>query len=742
MSENEDPTPPVGMPPSDTPPSDTPMSPPLELPHALGVSRLVLSRGNLFTVTGGAGNIVPAGARELGMFFQDTRHLSYYELVLPGHPPTLLSSETESSLASQIDLTTTDEEFGGLLGEPINVLHLRRRQLLDGDFIENVAFTNHMGRLIELEFHVAFAADFADVFEVRGARRPGRGQILPPEVRPDSVQLGYRGLDSETYATSLHFHPPPERIEGGAAHFRVVLAPGATHILEVAVRCWRGATPPPRARRTFATRLSVVRGEVCHFMGDCTRIRCDNELVQRGLERSLSDVSALRILHADRWIVGAGIPWFAAPFGRDSLITSAQVLAFAPHLAVETLRFLAAYQGREDNPYREEEPGKIMHELRRGELVRTREIPHAPYYGSVDATPLFLVLAGEYLQWSGDVGLIDELWPAIMAATAWLDRNTADGADFLRYQRVSSRGLDNQGWKDSRDGVSFPDGVNAAPPIALVEVQGYCVDAWRQVARLAALRGDAEQARVWLERSAAFAVALERAFWCEDHNYYALAIDGHGRRVPTITSNPGHLLWSRAVTEDRARRVANMLLSHEMYSGWAIRTLARGQRVYNPLSYHNGSVWPHDNAIAAMGMSRYGMGRSAQRVFTGLLAATDHFHHQRLPELFCGMDRGEREFLVHYPVSCSPQAWASGALLMTMQAVLGLQPDALAGRLAIRNPRLPPGVARLDLLDMRVGVARVDLRFVRSDKHTHAEVLDIRDGAVKVEIEVSPWLRD
>lgn len=719
-----------------------PMAPPLELPHALGVSRLVLSRGNLFTVTGGAGNIVPAGARELGMFFQDTRHLSYYELLLPGHPPTLLSSETESSLAAQIDLTTTDEEFGGLLGEPINVLHLRRRQLLDGDFIDQIALTNHMGRLVELEFELAFAADFADVFEVRGARRPGRGHVLVPEVRGDVVQLGYNGLDGETYSTSLHFHPAPERLEGGSACFRVVLAPGATHTVEVTIRCWRGPTLPAPPRRSFGTRLSLVRGEVCNFIGDCTRIRADNELVQRGLERSLGDVFALRIQEADRWVVGAGIPWFAAPFGRDALITSAQVLAFAPHLAAETLRFLSAWQGRELNEYREEEPGKIMHELRRGEMVRTNEIPHAPYYGTVDATPLFVVLAGEYLQWTGDLALVDELWTNIVAAVGWLDRATSDGADFLRYQRKSSRGLDNQGWKDSRDGVSFPDGTHAVGPIALVEVQGYAVDAWRHAARMAALRGESELARVWADRAAAFAVALERSFWSDDTSFYALALDGNGQRVPTITSNPGHLLWSRAIGEDRARRVANTLLSHDMYSGWAIRTLGRGQRVYNPLSYHNGSVWPHDNAIAALGMSRYGLGRAAQRVLAGLLAAADHFHHQRLPELFCGMDRGEREFLVHYPVSCSPQAWASGSLLMALQAVLGLEPDALAGRLAIRNPRLPTAVSRLDLLDLRVGAARVDLRFVRSDQHTHAEVLDIRDGPVKVEIEVSPGGRD
>ncbi len=713
-------------------------APPLELPHALGVSRLVLSRGNTFLVTGAAGNIAPAGARELGLFHRDTRHLSAYELALPGPPPTLLSSETESALTSQIDLTTTDEEFGGLLDEPINFLHVRRRQLLDGDFVDHIALTNHLGRPVEFSFEVHFGADFADIFEVRGARRAGRGWIRPAEVGTDSVRLGYRGLDGDDYVTALHFTPAPTMLLADRARIHVSLAPGATFNQEVLVRCWRGARPSDRPRRSFATRLSVVRGEICHFLGDNTRVRCDNELVQRALERSMADVYALRVQEADRWVVGAGIPWFAAPFGRDSLITSAQVLAFAPNLAAETMRFLAAFQGQEHDAFREEEPGKILHELRRGEMVRAGEIPHAPYYGSVDSTPLFVVLAGEYMRWTGDMSLLDELWPTIRAAIAWLDANTAEGSDFLRYECKSPRGLRNQGWKDSRDGVPHVDGASAEPPIALVEVQGYAVDAWRHAAALARLRGDAENARIWSERAASFGVALERAFWLPEEDFYALALDGHGRQVRTITSNPGHLLWSRAIGEERARRVVGMLLSPEMYSGWAIRTLKRGQRPYNPISYHNGSVWPHDNAIIALGMARYGLGRTVNKVLGGLLAATEHFAHQRLPELFCGMERGEREFLVHYPVSCSPQAWAAGALLMGVQAALGLDPCALEGRLQIRNPRLPPGVGSLELRDMRVGAARVDLRFVRVGTHTHAEVLDIREGPIRVEIEVSP----
>ncbi len=713
-------------------------APPLDLPHALGVSRLVLSRGNTFLVTGAAGNIAPSGARELGLFHRDTRHLSSYELLLPGPPPTLLSSETESALTSQIDLTTTDEEFGGLLDEPINFLHVRRRQLLDGEFVDHIALTNHLGRAVTFSFEVVFGADFADIFEVRGARRAGRGWVLPPEVGLDGVRLGYRGLDGELYATALNFSPRPTALSPDRARFHVSLAPGQTFTQEVHIRCWRGDRPGDGPRRSFATRLAAVRGEVCRFLGDNTRVRCDNELVQRALERSISDVYALRVQEADRWVVGAGIPWFAAPFGRDALITSAQLLAFAPALAAESLRFLAAFQGTRNDEFREEEPGKILHELRRGEMVRAGEIPHAPYYGAVDSTPLFVVLLGEYIRWTADLRLLDELWPAARAAVAWLDANTAEGAHFLSYHCRSPRGLRNQGWKDSRDGVPHLDGASAEPPIALVEVQGYAVDAWRHAAALARLRGEADLARTWSDRAASFGVAIERAFWCPESEFYALALDGAGRQVRTITSNPGHLLWSRAIGEARARRVAGVLVSPDMYSGWAIRTLARGQQAYNPISYHNGSVWPHDNALCALGMARYGFLRPAQKVLSGLLAATEHFAHQRLPELFCGLERGEHEFLVHYPVSCSPQAWAAGSLLMGFQAVLGLDPCAPEGRLVIRNPRLPPSVQTLELRELRVGDARLDLRFVRSGAHTHAEVLDIRHAALRVEIEVSP----
>lgn len=722
--------------------SPAPPTPPpslLELPHATEPERLVMSRGNVFLVTSAAGDIKPAGARELGLFHQDTRHLSYYELRLPVGAPTRLSSETLGAVMAQIDLTASDREFGGLLDEPVNFLHVRRKQLLDEEFIDQLVFTNYLGHPIDLEFEIHFDSDYADVFEVRGARRRERGHVLDPvvDVGAGRVQLGYRGVDGLIYRTLVRCSPEPALLEPHRAVFRLALQPGEAQLQEVAFAAVRGeAIEEDRARAPFDVRLARANAETEDFMAQCTLVRADNRILQRALGRGLHDLKALRILHEGRWIVGAGIPWFAAPFGRDALITAAQVLGFAPTLAGETLRFLGLHQGQRMEPIREEEPGRIMHELRRGELARTGEIPHSPYYGSIDATPLYVIVAAETLRWFEDPALLADVWPHVARAMEWLEWRTANGTRFLTYQRAGPKGLENQGWKDSRDGVAFPDGRRARAPIALVEVQGYVVDAYRSAAFLCRLRGDEEAATKWESRIAPFMRRLDEAFWVHETQYYALALDGEGRQVPTISSNPGHLLWSRALGPERARRVADVLLSPEVYSGWGIRTVGRGQTVYNPISYHNGTIWPHDNAIAALGMARYGLHTQAMKVLDGLFAASEQFRYQRLPELFCGMGRGDREFLVQYPVSCSPQAWASGALFMLLQGSLGFEPDAPRKRLTIRNPSLPRSLRRLDLLSMQIGVAQVSLRFERSGRRTHVDVLDVRGGPLRVEIEI------
>jgi len=712
----------------------------LHLPSVTDPDRLVMSRGNLFAVTTTRGNIAPAGARELGVFHQDTRHLSYYELLLPVGPPTKLSADAISVTLTQIDLTATDVEFGGLLDEPINFLHIRRMQHLDDEFLDQIIFTNYLGHGVDVEVDVGFAADFADIFEVRGARREVRGEELAPIVTGDTVVLAYRGRDECLYETQLRFTPAPAKLSRSSAHLVLHLEPGESRIQEVVVHPSRqlGGKPAVADRQAtpFDLRVSRMRAETETFVERATRVHSDNRFIAATLQRALHDVHALRILHDGSWVVGAGIPWFAAPFGRDSLITSMQMLAFAPDLAAETLRFLARWQGKKEDARREEQPGKIMHELRRGEMARTGEIPHSPYFGSVDATPLFAILAGETWRWSADRSLLEEIWPNVKAAMAWLDDATDHGARLLTYQKRTPRGLDNQGWKDSRDGVPFPDGRRATPPIGLVEVQGYAVDAYREAGRLAAVMGEEERSAEWLGRVEPMRRRIEEWFWNAESRFYALAIDGSGRQVPTVTSNPGHLLWSRAVSPERAARVGEVLLGAEMFSGWGVRTLARGQAAYNPISYHNGTVWPHDNAIAGLGMARYGMRDGAVEILDAMLQASRSFRYQRLPELFCGMGRGDREFLVQYPVSCTPQAWAAGAVFMLLQAVLGLDADAANGRLRIWNPRLPSGLRRLDVHGMRVGSARVGLRFGKTGSRTHCDVLSVEGGPLRVEIEI------
>ncbi|MEN9787233.1 MAG: hypothetical protein RLZZ299_2497 [Pseudomonadota bacterium] len=732
----------VPAPPAPPPDEGTP----LELPHATTSGRLVLSRGNAFCVTTQRGDISPAGARELGVFLEDTRYLSHWELELPV-PPTLLSAGTEGCLASQVDLTTLDVEHDGFLDEPVQYLHVARRQVLDEEFVEHLLFTNHLGRPAALEARIRFAADWADVFEVRGARRPARGRILPPVVSGHTAGLRYRGRDGETYVTDVAFHPPPDQLtcEGGAgvATFRLRLPPGGQATLLARVHMGRreAAAEGPALRPGFEVRLARARCEAEAWRSGCVTVRADNALVERALHGALADVHALRVDHPVGPVVGAGIPWFAAPFGRDAILSGLQLLPFAPGLAVDTLRFLAAFQGTRHDPTREEEPGRILHELRRGEMVRTGEIPHAPYYGTIDATPLFVILAGETWAWTRDRALADTLWPAVVAALGWLDTRTAGGTRFLAYQRMTALGLENQGWKDSRDGVSHPDGTHARTPIALVEVQGYAAAAWRAGAALARARGDTERAATWEGRVAPFLERLDAAFWMPRTGFHALALDGEGSRVATVASNAGHLLWAQAVPPARAERLARVLLGPDLYSGWGIRTVAAGQPVHNPLSYHNGSVWPHDAALIALGLARYGHRRDALRVAEGLLAATEHFAHHRLPELFCGLDRTAGGLVVHYPVSCSPQAWASGALFMLLQACLGLSADAAGGEdgvgvLRIVDPMLPAPLRRLDLLGVAVGGTRVGLRFTRQGVRTYAEVLEMHGDPLRVRIEV------
>jgi glycogen debranching enzyme len=429
----------------------------------------------------------------------------------------------------------------------------------------------------------------------------------------------------------------------------------------------------------------------------------------------------------------------AGGLGRRALVRGAVRAGHADHcVRGDALCYLAAHQGKQVEPETEEEPGKIMHELRDGEMAHAREIPHRPYYGSVDATPLFLVLLGEYVLWTGDVAFAESLWPAAEAALHWMEKfGDPDGDLFLEYRRVAEKGLTNQGWKDSRDGVCFPDGTPLEAPIALVEVQGYASDAYRRMALLARKLGKGERAHALAARARALSRRIEEHFYSAPTRFYALALDHQKRAARTVTSNPGHLLFSRAIPAHRAREVLQTLFEPPMWSGWGIRTLAKGQKAYNPLSYHNGTIWPHDNALIAWGAALYGDTARAAQVFEGLLAAAQHFRHHRMPELFCGLSR-DGDFPVHYPVACSPQAWSSAAQFLLLRAVLGLHPDAARGVLHVRNPRLPDGVEELSIEGMRLGRSRVDLHFTRRGEGTFVAVTRTEGPPLAVRVDLGP----
>ena len=471
----------------------------------------------------------------------------------------------------------------------------------------------------------------------------------------------------------------------------------------------------------------------------CARIRSDGELLDLSIRRSIADLRLLRNdgpLQGEHY-VAAGVPWFATLFGRDSIITSLQVLPFMPDIARETLRVLADWQATEDDPDRDMEPGKILHELRVGELARTGELPHRPYYGSVDATPLWLILLDETFRWTGDMELVKSLWPNALAALRWIDEfGDRDGDGFVEYERRTPAGLLNQGWKDSGDALRHRDGSLAQAPIALVEIQGYVYDAKRRMAELAERIGDRDLATRLTGEADLLRTRFDAAFWMPDLGYYAVALDRDKRQVGSITSNPGHCLWSGIVPKERVNAVVDRLLDPSMDCGWGIRTYAAGQPGYNPVGYHTGTVWPHDNALIAAGMKRVGRHDAADRIASRIFEAAQHSPDFRLPELFCGFDRGLADVPVPYPVACSPQAWSAATSLSLLQTMLGMHADAAHDILELDRPHLPAWLGKVTVHELRVGERTVDLLFHRwRGNTTSAEVLR-RDGPLQLVIRV------
>jgi glycogen debranching enzyme len=697
---------------------------------------LALKHDRLFLLSDRHGDIVPPGNCALGLFEDDTRLLSRYQLRAAGGPPVRLSAQVIEPFRGVVALAITDHTFGGNDWDPKNAIYLRRELMLDDGLLERLTITSYLPRPIDYWMELLYGCDFADIFEVRGWKRDARGEFFAPAVDDDGVRFSYRGRDGATIESAIRFRDRPDSVERDRARWVFSLEPNQPVQLE-----WRVGSGG-RAKRSggaFVERRDRLRGEYDAWREGCSCWSSDVEAFDAALARATDDLRSLYVHVDDARVVSAGIPWYSTIFGRDSIITSIETLPLTPRIAVDTLRYLARRQGRVENDYTEEQPGKILHELRRGEMARSGEIPHVPYYGTIDATPLWIILLHETWRWTGDDALLRSLLPNLRRALEWVDRyGDIDGDGLIEYARTSERGLVNQGWKDSGDGVPYPDGRLPEPPIALVEVQGYAYDAKLRAADLFRHLGDDDAAaRLRSEADRLRAQVLDR-FWIEELGTFALALDGDKRPLPTVTSNAGHLLWSRLPDVARAQRVASTLLAPDMNSGWGIRTLSARHPVFNPMSYHDGSVWPHDNALIVMGMSHYGIAPRATPIVSAVYEAATSVELSRLPELYCGMTRGDATRPVLYPVSCSPQAWASGALFLMLQGVLGIMPDVPAHELHIRNPVLPDFLGELTITGLAVGGSRVALHFVRRASRTLVNLLAVEaeDDPIKVRIEL------
>ncbi|EHQ53671.1 Amylo-alpha-1,6-glucosidase [Ectothiorhodospira sp. PHS-1] len=690
----------------------------------------VLKSGETFALFDRHGDIHHFGTGDQGIFHEGTRYLSQLELLVNDQRPLLLNSTvTPDNLLLAVDLTTPDLLAEDDITIPKGTVHLLREKLLrNGIHYERLRIRHYGEERQTVELSYLFEADYADIFEVRGVRRDRRGELLPYELGKHEAVLGYHGVDSRVRRTRLRFSETPDVLEHNQARFRLELPPQEEITLELAISC-EGETQPSGFVSLSAAYVEAT-AETQREADRAAAVVSSNEQFNDWLCRSAADLRMLISGTSRGAYPYAGVPWFSAPFGRDGIITALQYLWLDPEVARGVLGFLAATQADEDNAAQDAQPGKILHEARESEMALLGKVPFRRYYGSVDATPLFIVLAERYYRHTADRSFIAGLWPHIERALAWIDRyGDVDGDGFVEYHRESDDGLVNQGWKDSHDSVFHADGRDAAGPIALCEVQGYVYDARRSAARLARLLGKDELATRLDREANLLKERFNAAFWCPDLNTYALALDADKRRCEVISSNAGHTLYSGIADPNLARRLARTLLSETSYSGWGIRTIAQGQARFNPMSYHNGSVWPHDNALIAAGLARYGFKAEAIRLFTGMFDTALHMDLHRLPELFCGFQRLPGQGPTLYPVACSPQAWASGTVFMLLQACLGMEFDAEQQLLSFDHPQLPEYLANLRISRLKVGDAVLDLTFQRHPKDVGVNVVEKRGEA-------------
>jgi glycogen debranching enzyme len=713
------------------PVSESPFYIPMTGPAAR--PRRSLKHNDTFIVLDNHGDIGASAGGPDGLFNTDTRYLARLELVLDEVQPLLLGSNLrDDNSALTVDLTNPDVYRNDRIVLQKDMLHIVRTIFLWRETAyQRIGVQNHGELPASFDLTLLFDNDFADLFEVRGEKRPRRGVGSARLLGPAGVSLEYMGVDGKSRGTALHFDPRPARLGVNAATYHLDLAPQQVRSLFVAVSCDKPAVFKPDP---FFHGLLALRREMRRSAASATSIETSNNIFNEVLCRSMADLNMLMTDTPQGPYPYAGIPWYSTTFGRDGIITALQMLWLDPRIARGVLKRLAFYQAKSVDPLSDAEPGKILHEMRGGEMAALREVPFAQYYGSVDATPLFVLLAGLYVERTGDDETLAELWPAIEAALCWIDgAGDPDRDGFVEYRRASEQGLANQGWKDSRDAIFHADGRLAEGHIALAEVQGYVFAGKKLAARCALRMGLMEKAGQLATEAQILAARFEQAFWCEDLGTYALALDGAKEPCKVRTSNAGQLLFTGIVRDDRARLVAADLMRPHFLTGWGIRTLAHGEARYNPMSYHDGSIWPHDNALIALGFARYGLKHSVTQLFKSLFDAATYMDLRRLPELFCGFRREKGRGPTLYPVACAPQAWASATPFTLLEAALGLEFDATRGEIRLRNPCLPAFLNEVVLRDLQLGSSSVDLRISRHGDEVSLEVLRTR-GHIQVSI--------
>ncbi len=686
--------------------------------------RMILKDDDLFGLFDRYGDIVPYGNNDTGLYYGGVRHLSSYELRIEGRRLLFLSANVdEDNIVLNVDLTNPDRYVKEKLVLNKDAVHIMRsRVFLKDTCYETLSLRNFSGTEARFDLELAIEADFKDIFEIRGIKRKMRGQLLPPNRRINGLDLSYEGLDRIKRVTSLTTMRRPDTIREDGIGFEIALEPAGREDIYIAVDC--ASELQGGIAVSFNEAVIERRHKIEKLERSSAALLSSNDRFNESTKRALSDINMM-LTEADGSLYPyGGIPWYCTPFGRDGLITALECLWIKPQVAKGVLTYLARTQAQEIDPAKAAEPGKILHEARQGEMAALNEIPFGLYYGSVDSTPLFLMLAGSYWKRTGDDELIRELWPAIKRSIRWLEQYGDPDADGYLEYTPHREGLRNQGWKDSQDSVFHADGTLADGAIALCEVQGYSYAAKKRTAAIAKFMGDEALAARLISEAQRLRERFNRDFWDEQLGCFVLALDGQKKPCRVVASNAGHALFSGIAEPQRALQVVRLITSARMFSGWGVRTLADGEVRYNPMSYHNGSVWPHDNAMIAAGLSLYGLKEAFLKIFTGMFEASLTMEANRLPELFCGFPRRRRAAPTHYPVACSPQTWAAGALLFMLEASLGMSFDAASNMVVFRNPVLPGFLSKIYLTNLMVSRGKtVDLAINRYSEGVTVEIV-------------------